>query len=329
MSLTRFCLIVLVLSAASGTACFSQDAGMEAAQQAMQAAQQANQDAMQAAQQANQQMLQASQQASQDMMQAQINAQANQNYCCGQTSKPKFTVKPGKYSSTKTVRIEDRTPHAIIFYTTDGWMPTQHSPRYSGPISISSTTMLQAVAVAPGLPPSPIATAMYTINGAPLQPCGAQTPPPPTGPASSERIPVTLSFASELDTDRAEVGDGVPLTLARDVEANGAVLVPKGTPAAATVTQVTRAGLNASPGTISFRLQSLNINGKIVPLHGEDTKQASKVNRTPFYVLMFVPVAGPFIGASSLLVHGNNAVIKPGTCVNAWMGTNTPIAQVN
>ncbi|MGC1784353.1 MAG: chitobiase/beta-hexosaminidase C-terminal domain-containing protein [Acidobacteriaceae bacterium] len=343
MSLTRFCLVVLVLSAASGTACFAQDAAMQAAQQAndaaMQAAQQANDAAMQAAQQANQQMMQASQQANQDamnaMQQAQMNAQSSGNDCCAQTNKPKFTVKPGKYSSARTVRIEDGTPHAIIFYTTDGWTPTQRSPRYSGPISIASTTMLQAIAVAPGLPQSPIVTGIYTIKGAPLEPCGAQTMRGPAdGPANvtadtiaAQRVPVPLAFTSEIDTAKAEVGDSIPLTLARDVQVNGAVIVPKGTPAVATVTQVTRAGLNASPGTISFRVQSLDLNGKSIRLHGGDTMEASKKNRAPFYALMFVPFAGPFIGASSLLVHGNNAVIEPGACVTAFLDANLPASQ--
>lgn len=324
MSLTRFCFIVLVLSAASVASCCAQDA-------AMQATQQANDAAMQAAQQANQAAMQASQQANQDamnaMQQAQMNAQASGNDCCAQTSKPKLTVKPGKYSSTKTVRIEDKTPHAIIFYTTDGWTPTQRSPRYSGPISIASTTMLQAIAVAPGLPQSPIASGLYTIKGAPLEPCVVQTTPEPADTIAAERVPVSLAFTSEIDTARAEVGDSIPLTLVRDVQVNGATIVPKGTPAVATVTQVTRAGLNASPGTISFRVQSLDVNGKTIRLHGGDTMEASKKNRAPFYAMMFVPFAGPFIGASSLLVHGNNAVIEPGACVTAFLDANSPAAQ--
>lgn len=330
MSLTRFCLIVLFLSAVSGAACFAQDAAMQAAQQASDAAMQANQMAMQAAQQAADAAMQASQQASQDAMQAQMNAaQATENNCCEQTSQPKFTVKPGKYSSAKTVRIEDKTPYAIIFYTTDGWTPTQHSSRYSGPISIASTTVLQAIAVAPGLPQSPIAVGMYTIHDAPLQPCGLPIQPQSNDPSAGQRIPVALAFTSEVDTAKAEVGDTVPLTLARDVEANGALLAPKGTPAVATVTQVTRAGLNASPGTISFRVRSLDVNGKAVRLHGGDTKEALKRNRTAFFALMFVPFAGPFIGASSVLVHGNNAVIESGTCINATMEIDTPTAQKN
>jgi hypothetical protein len=52
------------------------------------------------------------------------------------------------------VKITDPTHGAIIYYSTDGWTPTEKLLRYMGPIEINSTIMLQAVAVAPYHAPS-------------------------------------------------------------------------------------------------------------------------------------------------------------------------------
>jgi chitobiase/beta-hexosaminidase-like protein len=103
--------------AVSPFAAQAQDPGMMAAQQAQmatQAAQQANQQAMQAAQIANQNAISAQQQA----------VQNTQCYRCG-VATPKFSAKPGEYSSPVTVKIRDAGRGAVIYYTTDGWTPNR------------------------------------------------------------------------------------------------------------------------------------------------------------------------------------------------------------
>jgi Chitobiase/beta-hexosaminidase C-terminal domain len=98
---------------------------------------------MQAAQQANQQ-------AAHDAQQAANNTQIATRNFCPPTGRPKFSVKAGSYPSSFTVKIRDKTRGATIYYTTDGWTPTTESTRCTAPITIHSTTTLNAIAIAPG-----------------------------------------------------------------------------------------------------------------------------------------------------------------------------------
>jgi hypothetical protein len=77
---------------------------------------------------------------------------------------PTFSPVAGTYTSVQTVTISTTTPSAIIYYTTNGATPTTSSALYSGPISVSATETLQAIATASGFSSSAVATAAYTIN---------------------------------------------------------------------------------------------------------------------------------------------------------------------
>ncbi len=77
---------------------------------------------------------------------------------------PVFAPKAGKYSGTVNVSITDAIPGAIIYYTTDGTVPTTSSPQYLNPIPVSSTDTLKADATATGYLRSAVATAKYTIT---------------------------------------------------------------------------------------------------------------------------------------------------------------------
>ena len=80
---------------------------------------------------------------------------------------PTFSLPAGTYQTTQTVSIHDDTNGASIYYTTSGLMPTTSSTPYTGPISISKTIKLRAIAVFPNGPPSAVKTAVYTITPAP------------------------------------------------------------------------------------------------------------------------------------------------------------------
>jgi len=79
------------------------------------------------------------------------------------TAVPAFTPKGGTFTSAQSVTITDAMAGATIYYTTDGTTPTSSSNVYAGPITISSTTTLKAIAVAPGYSTSGVATNIYTI----------------------------------------------------------------------------------------------------------------------------------------------------------------------
>ena len=80
-----------------------------------------------------------------------------------QVPTPTFSPAPGDFSSTQSVSISDTWSGATIYYTTDGSTPTTSSVQYTGPISISSTTTLKAMATAPNLTNSAVASGIYTV----------------------------------------------------------------------------------------------------------------------------------------------------------------------
>ena len=334
----RTYLTLLTLTAAVSFA-LAQDPGMQAAQQASQMATQA---AQQAAQQANDQMMQAAQLANQTMMQnAQQAAQDTpQCYRCF-AAKPKFSVKPGAYSSAVTLKMKDSTRGAVIYYTTDGWTPTAASTRYMGPITIDSTTTLQAIAISPYGGRSRVATAVYTLHGVPPTAPVAQTvvAAPNASPnavsnsaaASSALAKLLLArgtavpfvFASDVNSKTAEVGDKIPLTLAEDLKVADVVVVKKGAPAVATVTEVDQTGMGGAPGEVFFQLDSLQAGGVLIKLHGTAAKEGQdQVGKA--MGLMFVPVV-----PVGVFVHGKDAEIKQGASFTAFIDADTLLSPAN
>ena len=81
---------------------------------------------------------------------------------------PAFSPAPGAYSSGQSVTIACNTSGATIRYTTDGSTPTASSPVYSGAISVSTTTTIQAIATAPGMTNSLVVSGTYTIAAGPV-----------------------------------------------------------------------------------------------------------------------------------------------------------------
>ncbi len=80
-------------------------------------------------------------------------------------AQPLLSPPGGIYTSPLTVTITDAMPGPVIYYTTDGTTPDRSSAIYSGanPITVGSTEILKALAVAAGYSTSPEAAARYTI----------------------------------------------------------------------------------------------------------------------------------------------------------------------
>jgi Chitobiase/beta-hexosaminidase C-terminal domain/Bacterial lectin len=93
----------------------------------------------------------------------QSTATSNAYVISTQTAPPQFTPPSGSYSTAQTVTIADSTPNSVIYYTLDGTTPTHSSPIYSGPITVSNTESIRAIASAPPLNDSPVMIGSYTI----------------------------------------------------------------------------------------------------------------------------------------------------------------------
>jgi hypothetical protein len=102
---------------------------------------------------------------------------------------PTFNPNPGTYSSPQSVTLSDTTPGAIIYYTTNGTTPNTNSSVYSSAISVTTTTTIEAIAVASGYGNSAVASGTYTIT---LPTAATPTFNPLPGNYSSQQS-VTLS----------------------------------------------------------------------------------------------------------------------------------------
>ncbi len=78
---------------------------------------------------------------------------------------PTFSPGAGTYTSSQSVTISSSTSGATIYYTTNGTAPTTSSPLYSGPITVSTSETVKALAVKSGYSNSGVGSAAYTIVG--------------------------------------------------------------------------------------------------------------------------------------------------------------------
>jgi hypothetical protein len=113
----------------------------------------------------------------------------------GTVATPTFSPAAGTYLGTQTVTLTDSTSGATIFYTLDGSQPgtstTGSTKQYSGPLAVTSTETIKALATASGMTTSGTASATYTIESQVATP----TLSPAAGSYSSAQT-VTISTTS-------------------------------------------------------------------------------------------------------------------------------------
>jgi beta-glucanase (GH16 family) len=88
---------------------------------------------------------------------------------CVGTGPPQATATPtisttAAQNSAVVVTISDTTSGASIYYTTDGTTPTTASPKYLAPFLVASNLIVNALATAPPLLNSSIATQTFSLN---------------------------------------------------------------------------------------------------------------------------------------------------------------------
>jgi uncharacterized repeat protein (TIGR03806 family) len=79
---------------------------------------------------------------------------------------PVITPNGGDFINSVVVTLADTESGATIFYTLDGTKPTTNSIRYAGPIAVTTTTNLQAIAIKTGAVSSGVASAAFVNTAA-------------------------------------------------------------------------------------------------------------------------------------------------------------------
>src|SRR3989475_10412472 len=120
---------------------------------------------------------------------------------------PSFNPAGGSFAGSVTVTMSTTTSGATIYYTTDGSTPTTASSVYTGPVPLTTTTPLRAVAAASGMANRAVTSATYTI----VQPAA----PPTFNPAGGTfvgSVAVTLSTATSGATIYYTTDGSTPTT---------------------------------------------------------------------------------------------------------------------
>jgi N-acetylneuraminic acid mutarotase len=108
---------------------------------------------------------------------------------------PVFNPAGGVFSGPQTVTLTDATAGAAIYYTLNGVNPTTASTLYAGPIAVSTTETIKAMAIAPGDSQSSFAIADYALPAAtPLIAPGSGTYPTPQTVTITDSTPGAVIY---------------------------------------------------------------------------------------------------------------------------------------
>lgn len=238
---------------------------------------------------------------------------------CHCAQPPMFLPSPREVPSGTQVVLSSPSPTAVIYFTTDGWTPTENSAQYRDPIVITGNMRIQAFAQEPGKAPSRIVAASYTING-PAEPLPADASV--SGSTVTKGTQIRLQTGNRVTSETANVGDQFYLLLDQNLVVNGNVVARRGMSVEAMVTSVQRAGQNGKSGVIVFRLTGINAHGVTIPLIGIYTLVAPDIGSQLNHIsdTSFVHVAGP-------LPPGNEAKIEPGMMLTASVAADVSIRQ--
>jgi len=210
--------------------------------------------------------------------------------------KPMLSSGSGAIPAGSKISIRSETHYATLYYTTNGWTPTTQSAKYTGPITINSSTHLEVIAVGPNFVRSVVERADYKIPNSPPLVLESTVVVPEDGMLRAG-TPVRIAFSGkEIDSETAFVGDEITVVLDEQVKLGETVLAPKGAPVNAALT-FADPGRGSAPGDLVFEIHSVEIAGKRVPLFGGETLEGLK--------------------------GGKDAKIKPGMTAMAFVAADT------
>jgi hypothetical protein len=126
---------------------------------------------------------------------------------------PNISLPTGTYNGTQEVTLSDSTAGSTLYYTTDGTVPSTSSNPYTGPIAVSVTTTLQAIAVLQGSG-STVASSTLTISAAnPAENLVFKQQPSSTAAGATMTPAVTVRVVDSNGNVVPSAADAINLTL--------------------------------------------------------------------------------------------------------------------
>lgn len=168
---------------------------------------------------------------------------------------PTFAPVGGAYSSAQSVAISCTTPASTIHYTTDGSTPTTGSTVYSAPITVSSTSTIQAIATAAGFSQSGVGSAAYTIT---LSPAATPTFSPVAGTYTGTQA-VSIACSTSGATIYYTTNGSAPTTSSTVYSGPLTVSVSQTVKAIATASGFTQSAAGSAAYVISTQTPSLKV----------------------------------------------------------------------
>ncbi len=215
---------------------------------------------------------------------------------------PTFSPPPGTYTSAQSVKISTTTGGATVRYTLDGSQPISSSSHYVGPVSITTTTTLNARAFKTGMADSKVTSGTYTIN---LPQVAAPTFNPRPGSYNSVQN-VTISTTTSGATIRYTINGTDPTNSSSPYTGPLKISTTTTLRAAAFKTAMTESLLTS--GTYTIQLPSI-----VLLLHGMNSDPTTwndfidDNNYFPSYVpILNVPTAPIIFGGVVLSASGAN-----------------------
>ncbi|MDE0859090.1 MAG: lamin tail domain-containing protein [Akkermansiaceae bacterium] len=124
----------------------------------------------------------------------------------GFTDDTKFDIPRGFYETAQAITITSNTPAATIRYTTNGSEPSvSNGTTYSGPVSVTTTTVLRAMAFKTGLAPTNVDTNTYLFVDDVIASPELNTSVTPQMQASLTEVPTLSIVTSQAINGTSEV----------------------------------------------------------------------------------------------------------------------------
>ena len=227
---------------------------------------------------------------------------------------PAFSPEGGTYNGTQTVTITDATSGANIYYTLDGTTPTTQSTLYTGPVAITASATLSAIAAASGYSNSGVESATYTIQSG-----GGSSPSSP--PAITSLSPASATAGGATFTLTVT---GTNFTPDATVDWNGTALTTTYV-SATQLTAAVSANLIATAGTATVTVT--NSAGASSEANFAINASGTGPSSTEPAITSLSPSSAPVGGAPfTLTVNGVN--FASGASVN-WANTQLTTTYVS